>query len=750
MQTAAVQTRADDHGVAVAHAGTGDVCVTRGLTLSFEAFEAFSREYEAFARERDISVAALERFFATLVIERVPLEEVESRLDEIADAFLRARADMRRFRPRGDAAGLQEKAERALEAGRIDEAEALLIEVQTSMSKNADAAQQAAREAMRADAEAAALRGNLRLVKLDYPAAAAALREAVDKLPEQDPLKAEYLTRLSDAERQAGRFLEAREAADAALGSARDGNSELAIKALRAQALASREMGEYADAERALWQALEVMEGADLADTLKAALTLERSWLLLDRGFLDEAADALSTDVALSNDETSSATLPRARQCEALGRLRKERGEWAEAKEALERAFELKAQALPKGHPGQMRTMADLAFACQKLGLYTEAADLYATAFEGLERVLGANHPDLVTMLDHMGGLHAERGELARAEDYYRRAIALAQETLGPDHPDLAQSWNNLGTVLLDHGDARGASRSFDTAIRIFEHALGAAHPDTATALHNLAAALFKQGDVQGAAQKCDDALRRRTEVFGAASPVTADTYLLRANLHHHLGRGADAIADQRTALTVFETTYGPADHRTARTLADLARFHLELAEVQAALSPARRSLLGLLAAKEPNCQLVVLALNNLGHALTASGRPRRAAVLLGWVLDHQRRSGEGETERLVMALVNLAAALGAGGRAEAANELHLETLEIGARLWPGGHLLTAAAMNNIAKFHESNRDIDEARRLFASAHGMMVRALGEDHPHARAVERNLKRIERYPGDPAP
>ena len=146
---------------------------------------------------------------------------------------LRTRAELQAFRPYGDDGEVRRRTEEALEDGRLDDAEALLRDVERQAAENVEAARRAAEDAIRAKAQATALRGNLRLMQLDYAGAAAAFGEALAALPEGDAAAADYLTRLARAERGAGRFDRAAEAAAAALATGELRDAEPAARAWR-------------------------------------------------------------------------------------------------------------------------------------------------------------------------------------------------------------------------------------------------------------------------------------------------------------------------------------------------------------------------------------------------------------------------------------------------------------------------------------------------------------------------------------
>ena len=349
----------------------------------------------------------------------------------------------------------------------------------------------------------------------------------------------------------------------------------------------------------------------------------------------------------------------------------------------------------------------------------------------------GENHPDLVTILDSLGGLYADEGDHPKARAAYERGIGLAERSLGPDHPDLGQSWNNLGLVHLREGDPVGAKRAFETALRVLEPALGPAHPDVATTRHNLAGALMQLGSLDDAERECAAALAIRGAALGDRHPSTADGLLLRASLHERRGRIERALEDHRAALEVVREAFGPRHNRTAQAPCGAGP-----------ASPRARGRAGR-AGGRPGSAFRRAPLHPRGsgddRARPQQHRPclpcrrtraTRPPATRAGPRDDQATAA-GDQADLVTALVNVAAAALAAGFAARAEALLGEAIASGERRWPDGHLVTAAAYNNLAKLREKAGGTAEAGELYGRAVDILARTLGEAHPQTELVRAN-------------
>ena len=667
---------AEGGGVAVAHRGEGDIRVVRGYAISLELFEAY-------ARELDVNEKALASFFRTLEREAVPPERLDDELRRIAASYLRLRGELRAFRPDdAEVQALRDEAARAVETGELEEASRRLLGAQRLEVERARAAQRAAEARLSGAATLAAMRADLAMTQLDYTGAAETLREALDLLPRRRPERAHYLERLSEAERLDGRFFEALEAADEALGLAEavPGSSTAGAHRLRARAM--RELGHYEAAEGALVAALgEAAEGTEL----RLDLLIDTAELRRDRGKLRRARAAFE-EVSATLERDSPAGLASARVLHGLGRTCFEAGDWAGAVRALERCLEIRRGELPPDHPTIARALADLALVHRRTGRLDAAEALYEEAHGALIRILGPTHPDVATSLDHLAGLAVERTNPVRARDLYRRAISLASRALGERHPDVGQAWNNLGCVDLDAGEVTRACESFRKAADVLSETLGKDHPDYADAIHNLAGARLRLGDVANAEEACERAFAIRMAKFGLDHPATAESLSFRGSLHHASGRLEEAHSEYAAALDVWRRSFGEHHVSMAQGYCNLARLHLDRGDGAAAMPIARRALRSARRAVGLSHPATATALNNLGHAAFLTGRHARAVGLLDLALSIRQRLHAGDHAETVTCLGNLVVVLETCGESERAKELGVKLRQMERRLSATSH----------------------------------------------------------------
>ncbi len=129
---------------------------------------------------------------------------------------------------------------------------------------------------------------------------------------------------------------------------------------------------------------------------------------------------------------------------------------------------------------------------------FAEAQDTLQRALAIAERVYGPDHPHVATGLNNLAGVLQDQGDLAGAKERFERALAIRQAALPPDHPDIAQGLNNLAGVLQDQGDLNQARALFERALAIRRER--GDEEGTLRLLHALATIELDLGNPAGAA----------------------------------------------------------------------------------------------------------------------------------------------------------------------------------------------------------------------------------------------------------
>lgn len=111
----------------------------------------------------------------------------------------------------------------------------------------------------------------------------------------------------------------------------------------------------------------------------------------------------------------------------------------------------------------------NLAMIYKGLGKFAMAEQHYLKALEVLEGKKGSQSEDVAAVYNNLGGLYYTAGFAEQAKDMFTEGMKTRVELLGPNHADVAQSHSNLATVCHELGDSSQAVEHFEQSLRILE-----------------------------------------------------------------------------------------------------------------------------------------------------------------------------------------------------------------------------------------------------------------------------------------
>ena len=183
-------------------------------------------EHRAIAKQLGVTEQALENFFAIVDQQQVPLKDLDAKLREIAEHYKTLLSSVRALSSDDpEVTRLRNEAEMALKAGEFARAEGLLNEASAkdiaaiqALEEQQTRLQTARKQRQLSAAKAKAANGDLKNTQLAYVEAAAYYRQAVELLPDDEPLTlARYLNEQGMALYRAGQYAEARPSLEKAL-----------------------------------------------------------------------------------------------------------------------------------------------------------------------------------------------------------------------------------------------------------------------------------------------------------------------------------------------------------------------------------------------------------------------------------------------------------------------------------------------------------------------------------------------------
>jgi tetratricopeptide (TPR) repeat protein len=133
----------------------------------------------------------------------------------------------------------------------------------------------------------------------------------------------------------------------------------------------------------------------------------------------------------------------------ALGQLRFETAEWAEAEPQLKAAYDGRKRLLGPNHPATLHSLQYLAMTLHSGGKAAAGEALLGVALAGLEAALGPSHPFVLATLNNLGTFYVVRRDPAAAEALFRRSLEGCVDGLGEPHKETRVSRLNLAHCLL-------------------------------------------------------------------------------------------------------------------------------------------------------------------------------------------------------------------------------------------------------------------------------------------------------------
>lgn len=230
-------------------------------------------------------------------------------------------------------------------------------------------------------------------------------------------------------------------------------------------------------------------------------------------------------------------------------------GDYDEARLLFEKAVASGERAFGPDDHSTIMNYANLAMVLQDQGDYVGALKLFKRAAESEERTLGPDHPATAVSYSNVAIMLKNLGDFAGARVLLEKVVASDERNFGPDHPRTAEHYSNLGTVLKDLGDYPGAKRLLEKAIASSEHNFGPDHPSTAVHYSNLANVLKLLGDYAGARILLEKTILSGERDLGPEHPLIGVRYMNLALVLHELGDNEKALAVLAHSLVIFNKT---------------------------------------------------------------------------------------------------------------------------------------------------------------------------------------------------
>ena len=518
------------------------------------------------SKELGIAESAVENFLRILEQGKIPKQDWDRKLREIAVSHKKLQADMSLLQSDDQQVrDLIHQAKAAIKQGQYAQAEQLIGKATQLDLKAAKAMQQKAEKRFLSAAASFHQNGELQLLQIRYQAAEDYFRQAVETVPQNHPLvHAKYLKSWGDAARGNGHYQISIDALEKCLQIREkhlsETDSDLSAT-LNNLALSYAHQGHYTKAEPLILRAIQIKEKSLGSGHSSLATSLNNlAGLYESQGHYAKAEPLYLRAIQINEKSLGSEHPELAKNLNNLANLYRSQGYYAKAEPLYLRAIQIMEKSLGSDHPSLATSLNNLADLYRTQVHYAKAEPLYLRAIQIREKSLGSDHPNLATSLNDLANLYQSQGHYAKAEPLYLRVIGIYEKSLGSVHPWLATSLNNLAELYRTQGHYAKAEPLYLRSIQINEKSLGSDHPSLAMSFNNIGVLYFNQKKFETALPFLEKALGIQEQKLPSNHPNIITSHENIGYLQLQLKNPSKALYHFETALKLKKTRLGAND----------------------------------------------------------------------------------------------------------------------------------------------------------------------------------------------
>ena len=255
-----------------------------------------------------------------------------------------------------------------------------------------------------------------------------------------------------------------------------------------------------------------------------------------------------------------------------LANILRDQASFAEARALDESVLAEQRELLGARHPHTLMTAGSLAADLRAVGDYRAALEMDQVTYPAWTESYGEGHVRALAAANNLAVSYRLAGDFVKALRLDEETLQRRRETLGPRHPQTLLSASNVVRDLLEAGEYNEAVARTGVLRQEAEQALGA---DSVT---GLSAEMLLGIALRGAGQprEAEPHFHSAYEGLSRQSGGPTSSASLACRLGHAVNllaidRAAEAEAEIRQVLTVYEERLGPRHPHTLVCMIDLA-----------------------------------------------------------------------------------------------------------------------------------------------------------------------------------
>ncbi|CAF2810913.1 unnamed protein product [Rotaria sp. Silwood2] len=424
-----------------------------------------------------------------------------------------------------------------------------------------------------------------------------------------------------------------------------------------------------------------------------------------------------------------------------IGRALDLKGEWNQAREYFDRAYDRMMKSKPPRIKDSAHVLNNIGVVLYRQGKYELALDYHQRALKIHENFCSSGHIDIAASLVSIGNIFFNQGKYDKALDYYQQALKIQEKSNSSGDIRIAPILHNIGAIFEKQEKYDEALNFNHQALKIREKIYSSGNVDIATSLNNIGNILLNQGKYDEALHYHQQALKMR-EKFYPSGHVDIATSLNNIGVVLHQQRKYDDALDYyQQALKTREAFYPFGHIDIATSFNNIGVILDNQGKYDAALDYHQRAL-KIREKFYPYGHVdIAQSLNNIGLILYRQKKCVEALDSHHRALKIRKAFYPSGHIDIATSLNNIGRILHHQGKYEEALDYHQQALKILEKFYPSGHVDVASSLNSIGVCYENQNKQKMALDYYQRALAIYEKFLPVDHPNRQRTEKNIRQL---------
>lgn len=344
-------------------------------------------------------------------------------------------------------------------------------------------------------------------------------------------------------------------------------------------------IGQYAEAEKNIGEALQILEKADkdLAGGYYAQSLITQATLFAIKGEYDEAESNINKSEKLQRSgirtvETSGIEIE-----DELAEVYVDIGRYRDAEKLIEEDLKKKQKRFGANSRHLSDPLILKARLKMILGDYTMAEQIANRAYTITKDIFGEQSSKITPSLVTLAKINTTIGDYDAAETQLQKVIEIRENQFGRDHIDVARAVSDLALVrFYNDAPTLEVEDLFLRAERIIGKKLGGSNPNYAEVLKNLAIVYVAERRFDEAFVYLEDAANIWDRRIGRRNNINAATInMLRGDIYYSQRQYGEALGYYDKAKGIYESFFSKSHPEYVKSLSKISKAYFMQGDIK-------------------------------------------------------------------------------------------------------------------------------------------------------------------------